>query len=169
MNMRRSLLLAPIAWALPARAQTEIPPALVDYAGQALATLIDTARRRAIADGVQPLPAGIYRSLLGFFPAGLLQKVRFGIGGIEPLDLPALTFSYGDAIAMTLGEIVLFKSEHQAETDTKVWAHEMTHVMQYQRWGVEGFADRYVRDSAAVEREAVDNAKRFVAWRSGRS
>lgn len=169
MKMRRSLLLAPIAWALPARAQTVIPPNLLDYAGEALATLIDSARRRAIADGVLPLPPGIYRSLLGFFPGDVLRKVRFGVGRTDPLDLPSLTFSYGDAIAMTLGEIVLFKSEHQAKTDTKVWAHEMTHVMQYQRWGIEGFADRYVRDSAAVEREAIDSAKRFVAWQSGRS
>jgi hypothetical protein len=169
MKMRRSVLLAPIAWALPARAQTGIPPALLDYAGEALAALIDGARRRAIADGVLPLPPGIYRSLLGFFPADLLQKVRFGVGRAEPLDLPSLTFSYGDAVAMTLGEIIIFRSEHQAKTDTRLWAHEMTHVMQYQRWGIEGFADRYVRDSAAVEREAIDNAKRFTAWQSGRS
>jgi hypothetical protein len=36
--------------------------------------------------------------------------------------------------------------------------------MQYQRWGVEGFAERYVRDSAAVEQEAIDNANRFASW-----
>jgi hypothetical protein len=36
--------------------------------------------------------------------------------------------------------------------------------MQYQRWGVDGFADRYVRDSAGVEQEAIDNANRFAAW-----
>ena len=50
------------------------------------------------------------------------------------------------------------------ETDLKTWAHELTHVMQYQRWGVEGFAERYVRDSAEVEQEAIDNANRFAAW-----
>jgi hypothetical protein len=38
--------------------------------------------------------------------------------------------------------------------------------MQYQRWGVEGFAERYVRDSAEIEQEAVDNANRFAAWQS---
>jgi hypothetical protein len=48
----------------------------------------------------------------------------------------------------------------------KVWAHELTHVMQFERWGVDGFADQYVRDSATVEQEAIDNANRFVAWRS---
>ncbi|HVZ07366.1 eCIS core domain-containing protein [Rhodopila sp.] len=144
------------------------PPALLEYAGRALAELIDEARQQAIADGVRPLPSGIYRSLLGYFPATLLQKTRFADGGIRPLSLPALAFTYGDAAAMTLGDVVLFKSERLAQSDLKVWAHELTHVMQYQRWGVAGFADRYVRDSAAVEQEAIDNANRFMAWMTQR-
>ena len=168
MWMRRSLLLAPLAWAIPARAQPRIAPDLLDYAGEALAALIEGARRQAIADGVAPVPPAVSRSLLGFFPADLLQKARFGVGLTEAVNLPSLAFSYGDAVAMTLGEVILFKSDRQAKTDAKLWAHEMTHVMQYQRWGIEGFADRYVRDSAAVEREAIDNAKRFGVWQTSR-
>jgi hypothetical protein len=153
---------------MPVRGQPRIAPDLLGYAGEALAALIDSARRDAIAAGVSAIPPGMYRALLGFFPADLLATVRFAVGRTDPLDLPSLAFSYGDAIAMTLGEVVLFKSEHQARTDARLWAHELTHVMQYQRWGIDGFADRYVRDSAAVEREAIDNAKRFAAWQSSR-
>jgi hypothetical protein len=36
--------------------------------------------------------------------------------------------------------------------------------MQYQCWGVAGFADRYVRDTQAVEQEAIENANRFTEW-----
>jgi len=162
--MRRSFLLAGLAWALPARAQPTIAPDLLDYAGGALGGLIDDARRQAIADGVRPIPTAIYRSLLGYFPAALLQRCRFSTGSSRVLTLPALAFSYGDATAITLGDVVLFKSEKVAQSDLKVWAHELTHVMQYQRWGIDGFAERYVRDSAAVEQEAIDNADRFVAW-----
>jgi hypothetical protein len=162
--MRRFFMLAGLAWALPARAQPAIAPALLDYAGSALARLIDNARQQAIADGVRPLPPAIYRSLLGYFPAALLRRARFAVGGTRKLSLPMLAFSYGDAQAMTLGEVILFKTEEMAETDLKVWAHELTHVMQYQRWGIDGFAERYVRDSKAVEREAIDNATRFLAW-----
>lgn len=162
--MRRFLLLAGLAWVLPVRAQPAIAPGLLDYAASALATLIDDARRQAIADGVRPIPPGVYRSLLGYFPAALLRKCRYGTGTSSTLTLPALAFSYGDATAITLGDIVLFKSKLVAETDLKVWAHELTHVMQYQRWGIEGFAERYVRDNGAVEREAIDNANRFTAW-----
>jgi hypothetical protein len=162
--MRRFLLLAGLAWILPARAQPVIPSDLLDAAAGTLAALIDSARQQAIADGVWPIPPAVYRSLLGYFPATLLQKCRFAVGSSRPLTLPALAFSYGDATAITLGDVVLFKNERIAEDNLKLWAHELTHVMQYQRWGIEGFAGRYVRDSSAVEQEAIDNANRFAAW-----
>ncbi|WP_428483159.1 eCIS core domain-containing protein [Rhodopila sp.] len=161
---------------MPARAQSPpeqaqprpLPPALIDYIAIVLARLIEVARQQAIADGVRPIPSAVYRSLLGYFPPALLRKTRFASGKAEALTLPALAFSYGDAIALTLGEVVLFKSERLAQSDLQLWAHELTHLMQYQRWGIDGFAERYARDSAAVEREAIDNANRFMAWHSQR-
>jgi hypothetical protein len=159
-------MIAALAWALPAKAQPVVPPALLDYAASALSGLIDAARQQAIADGVRPIPTSVYRGLLGYFPAALLQRCRYATGSSRPLMLPALAFTYGDATAITLGDVVLFKSDRVAETDLKIWAHELTHVMQYQRWGVESFAERYVRDSAAVEQEAIDNANRFAAWQT---
>ena len=164
--MRWFIMIAALSWALPARAQPAIPPSLLGYAGGALAGLIDGARQQAIADGVRPIPVSVYRALLGYFPADVLQRCRFAAGASQALALPALAFSYGDATAITLGEVILFKSERVAEGDLKVWAHELTHVMQYQRWGIDGFAERYVRDSAAVEHEAIENATRFSAWRA---
>jgi Domain of unknown function (DUF4157) len=154
---------------MPARAQPSIPPALTDYAASALTQLIETARQQAIADGVRPVPAAVYRPLLGYFPATLLQRARFASGRADAVSLPALAFSYGDAVAVTLGDVVMFKSERSAQSDLRLWAHELTHVMQYQRWGIEGFAARYVRDSQAVEREAIDNANRFMSWQAHRS
>lgn len=162
--MRRSFLLACVAWALPAKAQPNIAPGLLGYAASVLGRLIEDARQQAIADGVRTIPPSVYRSLLGYFPAALLQRCRFATGASHVLTLPALAFSYGDATAIALGDVVLFRSDTVAQSDLKVWAHELTHLMQYQRWGIDGFADRYVRDSQAVEKEAIDNANRFMAW-----
>ena len=69
---------------------------------------------------------------------------------------------------MTLNEVVLFKDPQVAVFDTVLWAHEVAHVAQYQRWGVEGFAERYAADREAVEREARETATRFRDWRIGR-
>jgi hypothetical protein len=166
-QMPRSVVLDALAWAFPVRPQHSIAPGLLEYASNTLARLIEEARQQAIADGVRPIPATVYRSLLGYFPPALLQKCRFASGGSQPLTLPALALSYGDAKAITLGDVVLFKSERVAQDDLKVWAHELTHMMQYQRWGIGGFADHYVRDAADLEHEAADNANRFTAWLSG--
>ena len=86
--------------------------------------------------------------------------------GTTELSLPGLAFQYGDAAAITLIDVVLFRSDADARHDLKLWAHELTHVEQYRRWGVDGFVARYVADSGAVEREAYANADRFEAWRS---
>jgi hypothetical protein len=158
------LLLVGLLGSAPIRAQPRIEPSLLDYAAEALAQLLGTVRQQAIADGVRPIPARVYRGLLGYFPAALLQKARFAAGHAEGISLPALAFTYGDATAMTIGDVILFRDERSAQNDLKLWAHELTHMMQYQRWGMEGFASHYVRDSEAVEQEAYANADRFVAW-----
>lgn len=129
-----------------------------------LAQAIVSARQQARAAGTAPVPARIVQTLTGFFPADLFGSVRWSGGGTALL-LPGLAFEYGDALAMTLVDVVLFRREEDAQWNEKIWAHELTHVMQYRRWGVEGFATRYVADSGAVEREAYLNADRFEAWR----
>jgi hypothetical protein len=160
------LSIAGLVWASPTRTQpARVEPSLREYAARALASLLEAARAQAIADGVRPIPALVYRGLLGYFPSIVLRHVRYATGHTEGLNLPALTFTYGDAVAMTLGDVILFRDERAAQTDLKLWAHELTHVMQYQRWGMDGFAARYVQDSAAVEHEAYANADRFVSWR----
>lgn len=171
--MRRMLLLTGLLFALPFRGRAQnalpnIPSGLVGYATQLLARLIESTREQAIADGVQPVPTTIYRGLLGYFPDGLLRKARFASGRRDRIAVPSLAFSYGDAAAMTVGEVVLFRDAAKAQSDLKLWAHELTHVLQYQRWGIEGFAERYVRDSQGVEREAYENADRFAAWHARR-
>jgi hypothetical protein len=166
--MRASLLPGGLSWPRFGRAQP-LTPALTDYVADALVRLIEATRERAIADGVRPVPAGVQRGLLGFFPATLLHGTRFAVAPEQPrLTLPSLAFGYGHADAITLGDVILFRRDHAAQTDLVLWAHELTHVVQYQRWGIQGFAERYVRDHDAVEREARDNAARFRTWANSR-
>ncbi len=162
--MRRSFLTAPFAWALPARAQHAIPPSLLERGSELLAELIQSSREATIASGVRPMPPQIHRALLGYFPDAMLRKVRYVSGQADAITVPGLAMSYGHIDAVTLIDVILFRDDSAARTDARLWAHELTHVMQYERWGVEGFAQRYLQDADAVEREARDNAVRFVAW-----
>jgi hypothetical protein len=162
--VRRSILLAPLAWAWPARAQLAIPPSLLDQGAKLLTALIQTARESAITAGVRPVPVQMHRALLGFFPDTMLRKVRYTSGHADAIELPGLALEYGHIDAITLGDVILFRDERAARTDAKLWAHELTHVMQYERWGLEGFAAHYLQDHETLEQEARDNADRFVAW-----
>ena len=167
--MRRSLLLTSLAWALPAWAQPEppaslIPPSLVEHAVRLLATLIQAGRDSAIAGGVKPVPPQIHRALLGFFPDAILRKARYVSGQADSIGLPGLALTYGDVVAVALIDVILFRDDHRARADAKLWAHELTHVMQYERWGLDGFARRYLVNPDSVEKEARDNADRFVRW-----
>ncbi len=162
--MRRSFLLAPLAWAWPAREQPAIPPSLLVHGARLLADLIQSARDTAIANGVRPIPPPIHRALRGYFPDDILRKVRFASGHADTITIPGLGMSYGHIDAVTLIDVVLFRDDTAAQTDAKSWAHELTHVMQFERWGVEGFAKSYLQDYDVVEQEARDNADRYVSW-----
>lgn len=162
--MRRSFLLAPLAWALPTRARPAIPPSLLEQGARLLASLIQSARESAIANGVKPVPPGIHRALLGFFPDAILRKVRYASGHADTITIPGLAMGYGHIEAVTLGDVILFRDDRAAHNDAKLWAHELTHVMQYERWGFDEFATRYLQDYDSIEQEARDNANRYVSW-----
>jgi hypothetical protein len=162
--VRRSLFSVPFAWALPARAQAAIPPTLLERGSGLLAELIQSARETAIAGGVRPMPPQIHRQLLGYFPEAMLRKVRHASGHADSITIPGLAMTYGHIDALTLIDVILFRDDDASRTDARLWAHELTHVVQYERWGVERFAMRYLQDPSAVEQEARDNADRFVTW-----
>jgi hypothetical protein len=137
---------------------------LLRHGARLLAGLIHSAREAAIANGVKPVPPQIHRALLGYFPDAILRKVRFTSGHADAITIPGLAMSYGHIDAVTLADVILFRDDRAAQTDAKLWAHELTHVMQYERWGIDGFAMRYLQDYDAIEQEARDNADRYVYW-----
>jgi hypothetical protein len=159
-----ALVIVALLCAVPAWGQFAVPPAIADYATGLLAQWIDASRQQAMRQGVQPMPPRIYRALLGYFPAELLASVVCRSGSTQDDPLPFLAFRYGDALALTLGDVIVFRDKDAMQSDLRLWAHEVTHVMQYRRWGLQGFAARYLRDHDGVEREAYTNADRFVAW-----
>jgi hypothetical protein len=65
----------------------------------------------------------------------------------------------GDDFAVTVDDIIVFNTQPAPFSTNPQsqnwWGHEVTHVEQYQRWGVEEFAYRYAKDAgAALEGEA---------------
>jgi hypothetical protein len=74
--------------------------------------------------------------------------------------LPLLLLGNGAVRAVTLGDVIVFRDAHLAE-DPLLWAHELTHVEQYRRWGVEAFATQYLQQAGVLEDEAITKANRI--------
>ncbi|TBY48341.1 eCIS core domain-containing protein [Rhizobium leguminosarum] len=136
--------------------------------GPMLAAWIEASKADVINAGVSPIPPQIMQGLSGYFPQDLLSSVRYRSGWGNELALPALAFEFGDAAAITLGDVVMFRDQSQADTDLTIWAHELTHVGQYRDWGTLDFAKRYIKDHNGVEAAAYNNAAQFNTWYSQR-
>jgi hypothetical protein len=128
-----------------------------------LARWIESSRDAALEQGVEKIPKSIRASLQGYVPDATLDGVRWRTGGGDLLQQGA--FFLKDAQAMTLDYVIVFANEDEARNDPKLWAHELRHVMQFEEWGVEGFATRYLADSIAVEDVASEYRWQFMKQR----
>jgi hypothetical protein len=128
-----------------------------------LVRFIESSRDSALEQGVEKIPQSIRASLEGYVPDATLDRVRWRAGGGDLLSQSA--FFLKDAQAITLDYVVVFGDEDEARNDPKLWAHELRHVMQFEEWGVEGFATRYLADSIAVEDVASEYRWQFMKLR----
>jgi hypothetical protein len=125
--------------------------------GPSLAEAIRTTRDRVYPQG-RPIPLALRRQLAPFFPRTVLKQVRYATAWDSTADLlPALFMGRSPKSAMTLGDVILFRDAHGV-TDPLLWAHELTHVMQYQHFGVTAFATRYLERGWELEAEAMEKA-----------
>lgn len=143
--------------------------ALVQIAAPALQQLIARSRDNALASGVQAIPTSVRNDLAGFIPDHILDMARFRIGGGGDLTLQANAIRYVGAVAITLDYVIVFRDQDDAFHNPVLWVHELTHVMQYQDWGMQEFARRYVKNYPLVEKAAYDAEKRYIAWQQSQT
>lgn len=123
-------------------------------AAPALRDWILESRHRALQAGSEPIPLHIRAQLEPYFDLRVLDTVRYRIGDPNQGNLSYGLLQNPDISAVTLIDLVIFQSADEAENDVALWAHELLHVQQYLELGVDGFAARYVRDSASLESPA---------------
>ncbi|NNF35692.1 MAG: DUF4157 domain-containing protein [Saprospiraceae bacterium] len=114
----------------------------------------------------KPIPEDVKNALRGFFPESTLESARYTIGSVE-ITLPNAinkVAKYGEAHAVTVGNIIVFSKDPGSFSDTPLWwAHEMAHVDQYSKLGMEKFAYKYMKDlGKSIERQAERTAEDIV-------
>jgi len=112
------------------------------------------SRQATLNAGTESMPLMIRAQLSSFYDSELLDGVRFRAGTTEEMDAASVLLQNPDVQAVTLVDVVVFRSREAAEGDAALWAHELWHVQQYREWGTAEFARRYTRDFNSVEEPA---------------
>lgn len=126
----------------------------LDLAASALASALQHSRDTARAAGTLPMPPRIRAALLDHYPADILDSIEYRVGVTEDASVQSASIRYGEATAVTTIDTITFADAWDAKNNIALWGHEVKHVDQFLTWGVYGFAQRYVRDHDAVERDA---------------
>jgi hypothetical protein len=133
---------------------------LANPAGDALAFALRQAKAQA-SFGAQPIPPYIRQVLQPYFPPDILNSVRFNTFDRARIGLDsAVMMLNNDVAAITLEDITVFRNQADAQTAYLLWAHELTHVIQFRSRGIDTFANMYTTNSWVLENEAKDRA----AW-----
>ncbi|TIX70162.1 MAG: DUF4157 domain-containing protein [Mesorhizobium sp.] len=112
--------------------------------GRPLRDLILLSRSMANNERVYPMPSQIRKRLKLFFPSETLRSVRYRVGTNIPVNLQKIALDWNNNKAITLGNVIVFANESAAR-NLCTWAHEVEHVLQYEKLGIDQFAERYMQ------------------------
>ena len=131
-------------------------------AARALERAIRYSRASAQRSGTRPIPDEIRRDLEDFFSPDLLDDVRWTPAG-RRVNLGSLVGAWyrEHGGAVTLDDTIIY-SRSELARNRLLWAHELTHALQYEELGVRGFAEAYVLNYRYLERQARENARRII-------
>ena len=129
--------------------------------GAALAAAIRSSRTQALAGETLPVPGAIRAMLTPCFPTLDLRQVRWKRAARGLTLGSVLARWYLEEGAVALGDVIVF-TNHTTAANPQLWAHELTHVLQYQELGIDGFARAYTFGSSEMERQASDNARHVM-------
>ena len=130
-------------------------------AAEALEQAILASRASALSTGTEPIPRAIREQLEDYFPQDVLDDVRWAFPN-SYLDLGSLVAWYkAEGGAVTLQDTIVYASRAGLESEY-LWAHELTHVLQYEELGLEDFARIYATNPELLEKQARENANRIV-------
>ena len=155
--------IGPIILQKLAHANAQTGAEVVQAVSQAPLSVLLAAALQAAHDQFRPtakeVPTKVKKLFRGLFPDEIIDNAGYVVASFG-LTLPevingAQAFMGHHAFAVTVGDVVVFSVEpNSSDSATAWWAHELQHVVQYGRWGFDGFADKYVANGPEVESEA---------------
>lgn len=109
----------------------------------ALAHWIQDWRGRAESVGTYAVPDEVRKNYRHAFPAGLFDTVRFRVAGDQRVWFEARGFGYGNGATVVLGDIILFRSEHDVKS-LGLWHQALSGAKRFQQKGIYKVAATHV-------------------------
>lgn len=137
---------------------------VLDVFASPLAGAIRAAREQHIGEA-QALPPSVRAALRSVHTEATLERAKYVIGDPRVALPDAINFVEtwsGWGHAVVVDDVIVFSQD--PGMNVRWWAHEVTHVAQYARLGVEEFARTYLLQHEKLEREADELGRR--AFRS---
>lgn len=135
--------------------------AVNDACAPVLSAVIRHSRDEAIRDGARPLPPRLRRQLARYFDDAVLEKTRWTIAddriGIDTV----LAWSVPHYHAVTLDHVIVFFDE-EASRKQSIWLHELSHVEQYRKIGLDRFSRHYVANWRKLEANTRSRTSRLM-------
>lgn len=119
---------------------------------------IHQSKSAAYGTGAKTIPASIRQQLRSVFHPELLDRVRWTSSWGNWTTIQTFAFEWNNMAAIVFDDIVVFKNEEDAQNNVGLWAHELEHVKQYRRYGIDGFAQMYIHKETSIESSAEDQA-----------
>ncbi|HSE62716.1 MAG TPA: DUF4157 domain-containing protein, partial [Thermoanaerobaculia bacterium] len=114
----------------------DVGQALLAPHGAALAAAIRNGAAQALSDA-RPIPPDVRAVLSRFFPPYILDKAQWNVYDPNRIAIDGAIFGWFNSEgAITLDRVVVFRDAAVAQSDWRLWAHELTHVSQYDNMGV---------------------------------
>lgn len=139
------------------RASEEVLRRSPAVAAPVLARTIRFSRTEALRQTPEAMPEDIRAALSPYFDDEILDKARWTLAGQDHGLGSLLARWYYDEGAITLHDVIVFSDDKVAH-NVWLWAHELAHMEQYRRMGLDGFALRYVTDWRLLEAQASSRA-----------
>jgi hypothetical protein len=132
-----------------------------EMAANTLKRAIQHSRANARRSGLEPIPPDVKADLQYYFSKDLLERVRWTRVGPE-LDLGSLVAAWyrREGGAVTLQDVIVYSHPDMVRNRT-LWAHELTHALQYEKLGLADFARVYLTNHEVLEQQARENAARI--------
>jgi hypothetical protein len=129
--------------------------------GRALALAIGLGRAEALRSGVKPVPPELRRVFQKHYPHTVLEEARWTVAAPGSRLGRVLARWPVQEGAVTLGNVIVFKAQSGTK-NRRLFAHELVHVDQYRRLGIDTFARRYAANPEPIEEEARAKARSVV-------